>query len=1168
MIDELCDRPCEEDIAIAMFYCDFRDKQEQTAINVMGAILKQLLVRGEVLENVREAFQKAKGEVGGRGLRLPNIVRMLKDAIAVLPKVFICIDALDECLPKNLLELLGSMEDILRESPRVRIFVTGRSQVEAEITRAFTNNITVPISPKMHDVERYLENKLKLDTEHYAMSDSLRADILRIIPERISGMCVRASIVSSLCMILYSLIMVYRFLLVSLTIDAILGEVSISARREKLTEMTKGNRLGDAYATTLDRMKTQEGGRFRLGMEALMWVSNSERPLHTSELCHALGVKIGSADLDVENVPEIRTILGCALGLITVETSSDTVRFVHFTLQEYLSGNPSLSASPHSMIAEVCLTYLNFRCVRKLSPNIRSVPSTVPLVKYASCYWGKHLRREKTESVTLLALRLLDGFEKHISSPLLFLHNCKQLDSWDWAPETLTPEAFTGLHGAASVGISEVVTDLLATRKWDINAGDTVGRTALAWAALGGHEDVVKILLRRRDVHPNAPDVEYGRAPLWLAAKGGYEGIVGLLLERKDIDPNTVGMWDGQTPLWWAAEGGHEGIVSLLLKREDVNPNTPDTLNGRTPLWLAAMSGYERIVGLLLERVDIDPNAADISDGRTPLWWAAEGGDEGIVQLLLEREDIDPNTADTENRQSPLWWAAQRGYEGIVRLLLKRRDIDANTADARDGRTPLSWAAGGGYAGIVKLLLGQGGINPNTPDTLSGRTPLWWAAQGGYEGIVKLLLEREDINPNTIDTGCGRTPLWWATQSGYEGIAKLLLERQDTNPNTADTLDGRTPLSCAAEGGYEGIVRLILERENTNPNTPDTKYGQTPLWWAAKGGHEGIVNLLLKRQDINANTADTRDGRTPLSWAAEGGYEGIVKLLLERPDTNSNTPDTLSGRTPLWWAAQRGSEGAVRLLLERENTNPNTPDTKYGQTPLWWAAKGGHEGIVRLLLKGQDINANTPDTTFRRTPVWWAAEGGYGGIAKLLLEREGIDPSTADTIYSRTPLWWAAQGGHEGIAKWLLEREDIDPNTADSKYGRTPLLLAAVGGHGGIVKLLLEREDLNPNIPDLTGGTALALARSLGHARVVQLLAEPKSSLPISIDTEKVPERSSPEPSIPLSPSKPLPPATEPLLAIAIPFFVIISSIFLLYFLALIGPSFSALITNLQSFYR
>jgi len=129
---------------------------------------------------------------------------------------------------------------------------------------------------------------------------------------------------------------VFRFLLVSLGIDEILGEVTVLERKRKLDEMTKGNHLGDVYGTTLERIKAQKGGRSRLGIGALMWVLNSERPLRTSELCHALGVTIGSTDLDLEGVPTIRTLLGCSLGLITVEASSSIVRLVHFTLQEYL----------------------------------------------------------------------------------------------------------------------------------------------------------------------------------------------------------------------------------------------------------------------------------------------------------------------------------------------------------------------------------------------------------------------------------------------------------------------------------------------------------------------------------------------------------------------------------------------------------------------------------------------------------------------------------------------------------------------------------------------------------------------------------------------------------------------------------------------------------------
>ena len=201
VIDDLCDEPCKREIAIAMFYYDFRDQTEQTATNIIGAILKQLVVRGEVLEHVQKAFQKAENEVGGRGLRLPDMVQMLKQAVATFPRVFICIGALDECLPKHLLGLLASLKDVFQESRRTRMFFTWRPQVGARVARYFTTSVIVPISPKRPDIVRYLEKKLEMDTDSDAMSDILRADILRVIPLRISEMYVADSVVPILCII-------------------------------------------------------------------------------------------------------------------------------------------------------------------------------------------------------------------------------------------------------------------------------------------------------------------------------------------------------------------------------------------------------------------------------------------------------------------------------------------------------------------------------------------------------------------------------------------------------------------------------------------------------------------------------------------------------------------------------------------------------------------------------------------------------------------------------------------------------------------------------------------------------------------------------------------------------------------------------------------------------
>ena len=150
---------------------------------MLGAILKQLVSIGEMPENIQQAFRKRFSD---RGLRLTDVMGMLKTTIALLPAVYICIDALDESTPKSRQELLESLRDIVRELPSTRVLFTGRSHVEKEVRKCFTEVITIPVSPTEGDIRVYLDVRLGRDTESDAMDDNLRRDIMRIIPEMTS----------------------------------------------------------------------------------------------------------------------------------------------------------------------------------------------------------------------------------------------------------------------------------------------------------------------------------------------------------------------------------------------------------------------------------------------------------------------------------------------------------------------------------------------------------------------------------------------------------------------------------------------------------------------------------------------------------------------------------------------------------------------------------------------------------------------------------------------------------------------------------------------------------------------------------------------------------------------------------------------------------------------
>ena len=145
-----------------------------------------------------------------------------------------------------------------------------------------------------------------------------------------------------------------------------------------------------------------------------MWICHSERPLQSEELCQALAIEIGSVDHNVDNAPSIRTVLGCCQGLVVVDKEGSTVRLIHYTLQEYLTSYRNLFQSPHSTIAEACLTYLNSQQVMALSGSRTQSTQHLPFLEYSSVYWGAHVKKGLTDRGKTLALKLFSSYECHV----------------------------------------------------------------------------------------------------------------------------------------------------------------------------------------------------------------------------------------------------------------------------------------------------------------------------------------------------------------------------------------------------------------------------------------------------------------------------------------------------------------------------------------------------------------------------------------------------------------------------------------------------------------------------------------------------------------------------------------------------------------------------------
>eukprot|EP00873_Tetraselmis_striata_P023805 jgi/Tetstr1/444069/TSEL_003309.t1 len=517
--------------------------------------------------------------------------------------------------------------------------------------------------------------------------------------------------------------------------------------------------------------------------------------------------------------------------------------------------------------------------------------------------------------------------------------------------ETLVHLVGSHIHGGSPARIQSLFS--VPGRNVALNATGEMGVTALHFAALLGHAEVVELLLLGVEGGP-AADIscadKNSMTALHFAAQGCHAEVVELLLRGVEGGPAadiSCTDEDGMTALHWAARKGHAEMVELLLRGVEGGPAADISCadkNGMTALHVAALIGHAGVVELLLRGVEGGP-AADIScpenNGRTALHCAAHKGHAEVVELLLRGGEGGPvadiSCKDRDGRTA-LHCAAHRGHAAVVALLLRGVEggpaADISCAD-KNGMTALHQAAFGDHAEVVELLLR--GVEGGPAADISyadedGKTALHWAAQGGHVAVAKLLLRGVAGGP-VADISCkdkdGMAALHVAALIGHAGVVELLLRGVEGGP-AADIScpenNGRTALHCAARKGHAEVVELLLRGVEGGPAADITcqdKEGMTALHWAAQGGHVAVAKLLLR--------------------GVEGGPAADISL----PDKR--------GMTALHHAAQWDHMKVVELLLRGVEGGPAadiSSTAKNGWTALHQAASEGHAEVVELLLRG------------------------------------------------------------------------------------------------------------------------------------------------------------------------------------------------------------------------
>jgi hypothetical protein len=387
--------------------------------------------------------------------------------------------------------------------------------------------------------------------------------------------------------------------------------------------------LEETYKEVLNRIQQQSDSRARLGMRTLMWLSHARRPLSVGALAEALAIRTGDNSLNRKLCPLQKTIIGCCMGLATVDDESSTIRLVHYSVQEYLrQWRDEIFPQGEETIAELCLTYLLFNtfgdgCSKDYSQLARRLKAN-PFLSYAAYYWGCHVRESRSENGRNLGLRFLQ-LRPHWECMSQVLQFEDGLREEYWEPEEI--ESFNELHVTSFFGLCEETQHIIDSKAVDVDAATKIGTTPLIRAASWGHIELVRLLLK------NGGDLKkrnwYGSV-LHCVAEAGKEEVMAELLEQvEDVDDRDS---FGRTSLHCAVGNGHLVVARQLLEKGAKIDAVDD--DGATTLHFAVDSGNAVLVRELL-RGGADINAKT-NAGETILAWAIASGHGDRLQGLLQ----------------------------------------------------------------------------------------------------------------------------------------------------------------------------------------------------------------------------------------------------------------------------------------------------------------------------------------------------------------------------------------------------------------------------------------------------------------------------------------------------------------------------------------------------
>lgn len=200
-----------------------------------------------------------------------------------------------------------------------------------------------------------------------------------------------------------------RFLLAEFQVNHILEQPN--GRKMEQALKTIPQSLHSRYNEAIDRINGLGEGWRKLAFGVLAWIFNAARPLRPRELREAVAIEANDTKIEEDYLTKKSDLTDICGGLVMIDENSQTVRFVHHTVQEFFFMNPAILDGAHAMMAKTCLTYLCFDSFGEIGDGQISAGFLArrlqgnAFYEYAARNWGYHVRFCQEDDSVLESVR-------------------------------------------------------------------------------------------------------------------------------------------------------------------------------------------------------------------------------------------------------------------------------------------------------------------------------------------------------------------------------------------------------------------------------------------------------------------------------------------------------------------------------------------------------------------------------------------------------------------------------------------------------------------------------------------------------------------------------------------------------------------------------------------